>query len=161
MIEKWLRNEIDKKICNSNRIVILDQSSRWKFLVDAACTDICLYSTKDYSSKWQQKQDELFLRHEIEKNHKNDQVVIYVSRKLAADSFLIEYAKTGGCIELATEWVNHESSFKKYLGEYQLPIETKKQTIEEMGIPVKPCTPVMEIWMWQSQGIVMVIMNLS
>ena len=105
MIEKWLRNEIDKKICKSNRIVILDQSSRWKFLVDAACTDICLYSTKDYSSKWQQKQDELFLRHEIEKNHKNDQVVIYVSRKLAADSFLIEYAKTGGCIELATEWV--------------------------------------------------------
>ena len=77
MIEKWLRNEIDKKICNSNRIVILDQSSRWKFLVDTACTDICLYSTKDYSSKWQQKQDELFLRHEIEKNHKNDQVVIY------------------------------------------------------------------------------------
>lgn len=105
MIEKWLRNEIDKKICNSNRIVILDQSSRWKFLVDAACTDICLYSTKDYSSKWQQKQDELFLRHEIEKNHKKDQVVIYVSRELAADSFLIEYAKTGGCIELATEWV--------------------------------------------------------
>lgn len=105
MMEKWLRNEIDKKICNSNRIVILDQSSRWKFLVDAACTDICLYSTKDYSSKWQQKQDELFLRHEIEKNHKNDQVVIYVSRELAADSFLIEYAKTGGCIELATEWV--------------------------------------------------------
>lgn len=105
MIEKWLRNEIDKKICNSNRIVILDQSSRWKFLVDAACTDIYLYSTKDYSSKWQQKQDELFLRHEIEKNHKNDQVVIYVSRELAADSFLIEYAKTGGCIELATEWV--------------------------------------------------------
>ena len=105
MIEKWLRNEIDKKICNSNRIVILDQSSRWKFLVDAACTDICLYSIKDYSSKWQQKQDELFLRHEIEKNHKNDQVVIYVSRELAADSFLIEYAKTGGCIELTTEWV--------------------------------------------------------
>ena len=105
MIEKWLRNEIDKKICNSNRIVIYDQASRWKFLVDAACADICLYSTKDYSSKWQQKQDELFLRHDIEKNHKNDQVVIYVSRELAADSFLIEYAKTGGCIEIATEWV--------------------------------------------------------
>lgn len=105
MIEKWLRNEIDKKICNSNRIVILDQTSRWKFLIDAACTDICLYSTKDYSSKWQQKQDEFFLRHDIEKNHKNDQVVIYVSRELTPDSFLIEYAKTGGCIEIATEWV--------------------------------------------------------
>ena len=105
MIEKWLRNEIDKKICNSKRIVILDQTSRWKFLIDAACTDICLYSTKNYSSKWQRKQDELFLRHDIEKNHKNDQVVIYVSRELTPDSFLIEYAKTGGCIEIATEWV--------------------------------------------------------
>ena len=40
-------------------------------------------------------------------------------------------------------------------------IETKKQTIVEMDIPAKPCTPVMEIWMWQSQGIVMGIMNLS
>ena len=42
-----------------------------------------------------------------------------------------------------------------------MTIETKKQTIVEMDIPAKPCTPVMEIWMWQSQGIVMVIMNLS
>ena len=42
-----------------------------------------------------------------------------------------------------------------------MTIETKKQTIVEMDIPAKPYTPVMEIWMWQSQGIVMVIMNLS
>lgn len=42
-----------------------------------------------------------------------------------------------------------------------MTIETKKQTIVEMDIPAKPCTPVMEIWMWQSQGIVMVIMNHS
>ena len=26
--------------------------------------------------------------------------------------------------------------------------KTKKQTIVEMNIPAKPCTPVMEIWMW-------------
>lgn len=105
MIEKWLRNEIDKRINNNNRIVILDQASKWRFLVDAACTDVCLYCTKDYNSKWQQKQDELFLRHEVEKKHKNEQVVIYASRDLAPESFLIEYAKTGGCIELAAEWV--------------------------------------------------------
>jgi len=37
--------------------------------------------------------------------------------------------------------------------------ETKKQTIAEMDIPAKSCTPVMEIWMWRSQGIVTVIMN--
>ena len=37
----------------------------------------------------------------------------------------------------------------------------QKAAMREMDIPAKPCTPVMEIWMWQSQGIVMVIMNLS
>ena len=47
------------------------------------------------------------------------------------------------------------------LGYPSMTIETKKQTIVEMDIPAKPCTPVMEIWMWQSQGIVMGIMNLS
>ena len=30
-----------------------------------------------------------------------------------------------------------------------------------MGSSNGTCTPVMEIWMWQSQGIVMVIMNHS
>ena len=40
-------------------------------------------------------------------------------------------------------------------------IVTKKQTIVEMDIPAKPCTPVMEIWMWRSQGIVTVITNHS
>lgn len=105
MIEKWLRAEIDEKICNNNRVIILDQDAKWKFLIDAACAEICLFCTKDYNSKWQQKQDELFLRHEVEKNHRNDPVVIYINRNLLQDSFLIEYAKTGGCIELSTEWV--------------------------------------------------------
>lgn len=105
MIEKWLRDEIDKNIVNNKRIVILDQSSKWKFLVDAACAEFCLLETKDGGSKWQQKQDELFLRFEAEKNHKDDLVVFYIPRELAQDSFLVEYAKTGGCIEISTEWV--------------------------------------------------------
>lgn len=105
MLEKWLKDEIDKRIVNNKRIVILDQSSNWKFLVDTACTNVCLLETKDVSSKWQQKQDELFLRYEAEKNHKDDLVVFYVARDLVQDSFLVEYAKTGGCIELSTEWV--------------------------------------------------------
>ena len=40
-------------------------------------------------------------------------------------------------------------------------IVTKKQTTAETVIPAKPCTPVMEIWMWRSQGIVTVITNHS
>ena len=42
-----------------------------------------------------------------------------------------------------------------------MTIETKEQIIVEMDIPTKPCTPVMEICMWQFQGIVMVIINHS
>ena len=45
------------------------------------------------------------------------------------------------------------------LGYSSMTTETKKQTIAEMDIPAKPCTPVMEIWMWRFQGIVTVIMN--
>lgn len=107
MIEKWLRNDIDDKMPNKKRVVILDPSARWKFLVDAACTGICLFETKEYDSRWQQKLDELFLRYRAEKEHENDDVVFYVSRELAMDSFLVEYAKTGGCIEISTEWVRN------------------------------------------------------
>ena len=45
------------------------------------------------------------------------------------------------------------------LGYSSMTTETKKQTIAEMDIPAKSCVPVMEIWMWRSQGIVTVIMN--
>lgn len=107
MIEKWLRDDIDCKILNKKRLVILDQNAKWKFLIDSACPNLCLLEIKELDSKWEQKQDELFLRYEAEKNHKNDQVVFYVSRDLAQDSFLAEYAKTGGCIELSTEWVRN------------------------------------------------------
>ena len=107
MIEKWLRKEIDNKITNKSRLVILDQNSQWKFLVDAACTNLCLLETKDCESKWQQKQEEMFLRYDAEKNHKNDEVIFYIPRDLEKDSFLAEYAKTGGCIELSTEWIRN------------------------------------------------------
>ena len=53
------------------------------------------------------------------------------------------------------EELDEELGYSKY--DYR----NKEQTIVEMDIPAKPCTPVMEIWMWQSQGIVMGIMNLS
>jgi len=51
------------------------------------------------------------------------------------------------------EELDEELGYSKY--------ETKKQTTAETVIPAKPCTPVMEIWMWRFQGIVTVIMNLS
>lgn len=126
MIEKWLRKDIDNKISNKKRIVILDPTAQWKFLVNAACSEICLLQTKTCDSKWQQKQDELFLRYEAEMIHENDSVVFYVSRKLAADSFLMDYAKTGGCIEVTTEWVRNtllkETSLQVLLTDEELYI---------------------------------------
>ena len=67
-------------------------------------------------------------------------------------------------VEDETELDAVSKVFEELLSDEDIPsitIETKKQTIVEMDIPAKPCTPVMEIWMWQSQGIVMGIMNLS
>ena len=105
MIEKWLRAEIEAKISNSKRIVLLDESSEWAFLVEAACSGYTLLKRKNDDKKWKQKQAELFLRYEIEKNHMDSEVVIYVQGELTNDSFLIDYAKTGGCIILSKEWI--------------------------------------------------------
>ena len=53
------------------------------------------------------------------------------------------------------EELDEELGYSKY--DYR----NKKQTTAETVIPAKPCTPVMEIWMWRFQGIVTVITNHS
>ena len=105
MIEKWLKAEIDAKLKNSKRIIVLDESSEWEFLAEAACVGSVLLKRKSDNKKWKQKKDELFLRYDIEKNHKESDVIIYTQGELSNDSFLVDYAKTGGCIVLSNEWV--------------------------------------------------------
>jgi len=105
MIEKWLRAEIDTKLKNSKRIIILDEFSEWEFLVEAASIGSVLHKRKNNKKKWKQKQDELFMRYDIEKNHKDSDVIVYIQGRLGNDSFLVDYAKTGGCIVLSKEWV--------------------------------------------------------
>ena len=105
MIEKWLRAEIDTKLKNNKRIIILDEFSEWEFLAEAACVGSVLFKRNNSDKKWRQKRDELFLRYDVEKNHKNSDVIIYIQGELDNDSFLIDYAKTGGCIVLSKEWV--------------------------------------------------------
>ncbi|HCI28991.1 MAG TPA: hypothetical protein DE117_02245, partial [Fervidobacterium sp.] len=107
MIEKWLREKIDSMLCYNKRIVVLDTTLQWEFLVDAACVNLCLLKRTAYDSNWQRKQEELFLRYEAEKNHADSAVVFYIPGEIANDSFLAEYARTGGCIELSTEWVRN------------------------------------------------------
>lgn len=105
MIEKWLIEEVECKLNNKQRIVILDPKAQWQFLIDASCKNVCVLSTTNCDSKWQQKQDEMFLRYEAEKNHGTENVVFYVARELSVDSFLAEYEETGGVVELSLEWV--------------------------------------------------------
>ena len=105
MIEKWLKAEIDAKLKNSKRLIILDESSEWEFLAEAACIGSVLLKRKNDDKKWKQKKDELFLRYDIEKKHKDSDVIIYIQGELSNDSFLVDYAKTGGCIVLSKDWV--------------------------------------------------------
>lgn len=105
MIEKWLIEEVESKLNNKQRIVILDPKAQWQFLIDASCKNVCVLSTTNCDSKWKQKQDEMFLRYEAEKNHGTENVVFYVARELSVDSFLAEYVETGGMVELSLEWV--------------------------------------------------------
>lgn len=124
MLEKWLRAEIDAKLKNSKRIIVLDESSEWEFLVEAACVGSVLLRRKNNDKKWKQKHDELFLRYDIEKNHKDSDVIVYIQGELGDDSFLVDYAKTGGCIVLSREWVREtllrETSLQVSLNDEEL-----------------------------------------
>lgn len=124
MIEKWLRAEIGSKLKNNRRIVILDNASEWEFLVDASCEGLCVLKRENVDQRWKEKQNELRLRYEAEKNHSESDVVFYISGNLSNNSFLIEYGKTGGCIELSTEWVRNvllkETSLQVSLSDEEL-----------------------------------------
>ena len=112
MIEKWLREELESKLTNNHRVVITDVSSCWEFLVDALCVNIPLVKSFANESSWEHREEELFLRCKADKEYKNTDVVFYVSGGLEQNSFLIEYARTGGCVELSTESIR-DTIFKK------------------------------------------------
>lgn len=109
MIDKWFLEDIGHLIKKRKRVVILDPKAQCGFLLP-------LFETKDYillktesslTEQWQTVKEELFMRHEAETEHKEDNVVFYVTRGQDKISFLFDYCFTHGCLDLSNpaEWL--------------------------------------------------------
>ena len=109
MIDKWFLEDIDHIIKNRKRVVILDPKSQCGFLLPLLESKgyTLLKTDRNLNEQWQTVKEELFLRHDAETKHKEDNVVFYVAREQDKLSFLFDYCFTHGCLDLSNpiEWL--------------------------------------------------------
>jgi len=109
MIDKWFLEDIEHFIKNGKRVVILDPKAQCGFLLP-------LLESKEYTllktngsltEQWQTVKEELLLRYKAETEHKDENVVFYVTREQDKLSFLFDYCFTHGCFDLSkpAEWL--------------------------------------------------------
>jgi len=111
MTDKWILQDAGKYLTKGRRVVILDPTGQFEYLLHVIeqqytvlKTDACL------QEEWQTVQEELFLRYEAEKNHRDENIVFYVTRPQSKMSFLFDYCFTHGCVDLSkpAEWLRNK-----------------------------------------------------
>ncbi len=109
MIDKWFLNNIEKQLAYRQRVVVLDPTGSFDFLIKLAEEKglTVLRTDGSLTEEWQRVKEELFLRYEAEKNHKDENVVFYATREKEKLSFLFDYCFTHGCVDFSkpTEWL--------------------------------------------------------
>ncbi|MBF0396857.1 MAG: PglZ domain-containing protein [Desulfobacterales bacterium] len=112
MIDKWFLEDIENQIKYRKRIVILDPKGQCGFLLPLLDSKrFCLIKTDAANTEeWQTVKEELFLRYEAETQHKNKEVIFYVTRDIDKLSFLFDYCFTHGCLDLSrfSEWIKNQ-----------------------------------------------------
>lgn len=93
MIEKWFKSEIEELLKRNGRVVVSDGNGDGAFLMDCL-KGVAIVMTAGSTI------DEIKCRYEAEKHHKDENVVFYVTIPIANMSFLLDYAKTGGMVDL-------------------------------------------------------------
>lgn len=93
MIEKWFNDDITQRMSISHRIVVCDACGDGAFLIKHLCSDFLVITVKS-------EIEELEARYEVEKHHRDNDVVFYVTIPKDKLKFLLEYAQTGGLVDL-------------------------------------------------------------
>jgi hypothetical protein len=109
MIDKWFIEDIKAKLSKRQRVVVLDSTRSFEFLIRLAeekgynvlCTDD--KATKEY----QRVRDEMLLRYEAETKFADENVIFYATRPKAQLSFLFDYCFTHGCVDFSqpVQWL--------------------------------------------------------
>ena len=95
MLDKWFIEDINNKLKQANRLVIIDEQKKADFLFD------CLKKVKTEKIFTVSNEiEELKTKYDIEKNYLNKKVIIFTSLRLEKLKFLREYAETGECLQI-------------------------------------------------------------
>lgn len=93
MIDQWFNRDIEKVLTEKDRLVVIDETVRARFLVDLVAGQFPVLFANDEIG-------ELKTKYEIEKEYKNKKVIIYTNTSKNKLKFLREYCETDGCIEI-------------------------------------------------------------
>lgn len=111
MIDQWFLKDIEEKIAKRKRLVVLDPSRSYEFLIRIAEEKgYTILRTDDKATKeYQRVKDEMLLRYEAETNYADENVIFYSTRPQEQLSFIFDYCFTHGCIDFSNpvEWLKN------------------------------------------------------
>lgn len=109
MIDKWFLEEVQNLISLRKRLVIIDPSKSFEFIIPLLSQGkyIILKTDENLYEKWEMVKEELFLRADIESKYPTENVIIYTTRDKNKLSFLYDYCFTHACLDLSfgEEWL--------------------------------------------------------
>ncbi len=111
MIDQWFLQELEEKLSKRKRVVVLDPTHSYEFLINLAKEKgfIVLRTDDNAQKEWQRVKDEMLLRFEAETKFENKNVIFYSTRPKAQLSFLFDYCFTHGCIDFTypVDWLKN------------------------------------------------------
>jgi hypothetical protein len=109
MIDKWFIEDIEAQLAKRKRVVVLDPSRSYEFLIKLAEEKgyPILRTDEKATREWQRVKDELLLRYEAETEYVDKDVVFYATRPKEQLSFLFDYCFTHGCVDFSqpVQWL--------------------------------------------------------
>jgi len=103
MIDQWLKKDLNQKLQNRNRIVILDPTHWGEFLLPLLEDSEyqVLRTNPKLTEHWQIVKEELLLRVEAEGPLQDKKVIFYATRPIQRLTFLFDYCFTDSMIDLS------------------------------------------------------------
>ncbi|QKG81084.1 PglZ domain-containing protein [Tenuifilum thalassicum] len=109
MIDKWFIEDIDNQLAKRKRVVVLDPTRSYAFLIkllqDKGYT--VLHTDEKAAKEWQRVKDEMLLRYQAETDYADQNVVFYATRPKEQLSFIFDYCFTHGCVDFSqpVQWL--------------------------------------------------------
>lgn len=109
MIDKWFIEDIESQLKKRKRVVVLDPTHSYEFLIKLAEGKgyTVLRTDENAKKEWQRIKDEMLLRYEAETVYADKNVIFYNTRPKEQLSFIFDYCFTHGCVDFSqpVQWL--------------------------------------------------------